>query len=259
MHNNIARIDSILALASEVSMFVKGREHEWIIVENKPTTFGGYTQQTKTTTSFFDGRSPEVNEFSYEIAKQQHDGTIYAYRLTHFRFPKLRGNGVSPLSLIDIATYDYESKKLKSFSSGLVNIINSDSLMTGIVVLAGANCGFGFGYGNIPLPPKNWNDFKTWHSNLSSRNLLEISKTLKQVHSSFDIVGLPYKTTVREIKAPWDMVQNYLLESAYLTEIEIRNGEKTCTFRGTVSGNSETRSKMVKSFLGSVAIAIDLD
>ncbi|HEY9877299.1 MAG TPA: hypothetical protein V6D29_02530 [Leptolyngbyaceae cyanobacterium] len=192
------------------------------------------------------------------------DGGLYAYRLSDFPYLLLRKNGVSPIVLIDIVNYDYNTRLLKSYSSGLVNKINSDSVIHGVVAFRLTTTGF------IPenlnqsqSPPNNWNDLEGWLSNLQERS----PSDLAQVHGDWTVLGKNialentfYRVSVSEKKCLWKMAKNYELQDAYLLVIDVvGEANRSCQFSGIAYGSRNSRLKTALNFIdGVIAPTINL-
>lgn len=235
----------------------KEQEHEWNIVEYDSSFYGGYVQKTTNTKNYLDGRQSENNEYSILMPKIKYDGSLYAYRFMYTKYPKLRANGISPISLVDVVDYDYETKIIKNFSTGLINIINSNSLSSGVIVLRLNNTGFDDS--DLLKPPQQWGDFKKWVKDTKPRSDIQPSGSWKEL-LSMDYKQNPlYRVIIREMYWPWRMVQGYLLEDAYLTVVKIigANGQ-SYSFRGTTCGSDDSRKKMCLSFIDSIIDALEL-
>jgi hypothetical protein len=238
-------------------MFGKEKYGEWNFIDNAPYSRESASVYSKTVITTVGSDKPDVSEYSYDRPEYGYKGMRGIYRLTQFKYPLLRANGVSPVVLVDAAKYDYQSGALVSFSSGLVNRISADTLMTGIIVIMSKNKSNDF---DMFKPPTQWRNIEEWMLNCPIRvNSINVSKWAESgVYDVSDDMG--NKIQIREIRSPWFFVKKYMLEEAFLIEIEIfSQSERSYRFNGLVCGDSNKRKLMALSFVNSIACALDVE
>lgn len=231
--------------------------NEWIVVEHAPSTHGGYRLQTKNVTEYQDGRPADIYENSITIKEITTQSILYAYRLTSYPYQKFRLNGLSSICIMDIVEYDYESKSLIAFASGLVNTMKSDSILMGAAVLrVGKSFQKSF---DLPHPPEIWSEFLDWSKKLPARKIPEIN--IPSEYRGFMLNGLNsmINVKIREELLEFKLAQKYLLEDSYLCWIELTSSSGGNFFlKGVTSGSLNVRNKAIRDFLESIVDAIDL-
>jgi hypothetical protein len=210
-------------------MFSSKNDGEWNFVEYAPQKYGGYIRETRSIINYQDAQSPpEISEYSTEIPERESKGWLYAYRLTKFKYPLLRSNGASPVCIADVLDYDYTSKKLLSYSSGLINNINKDSISSGLICFKVYTVNSNFTDFEEINPPQKWDDIKVWCANSPRRISPTISGDWVNIVKSNHIFGSNNHVTIKEIKSPWKIARGYKLQDAYLVSMELTGeSEKT--------------------------------
>ncbi|NTW88031.1 MAG: hypothetical protein HGB26_02655 [Desulfobulbaceae bacterium] len=242
---------------NSLKMFGKEKYGEWNFIDNAPYSCESASVYSKTVITTVGSDKPDVSEYSYDRPEYGYEGMRGIYRLTQFKYPLLRANGVSPVVLVDAAKYDYQSGYLISFSSGLVNRISADTLMAGTIVIMSEKRCSDF---DMFQPPTKWCDIEKYVLNCPIRvNSVIVNKwTESGLYDARDDMG--NKVKIREIRSPWFLVKKYMLEEAFLIEIEIfSQSERSYRFNGLVCGDLNRRKLMALSFVNSIACALDVE
>lgn len=238
-------------------MWGKENYNEWNTVNFAPQVYGGYRTEMTTVTKFDDDRTPEVSNYSFDYKQHTLDGLLYSYRLTPFGYPKLRTNGISPLCVMDLVVYDYHTKKLLKCTSGLVNSMKSDSIISSIAVMQIAKDSFWDQ--TISMPPVEWDCFQEWSKSIPNRDIFIEDKDWSLLLQKQVLYSTQNYVQAKEIGSPWKIVQGVKIENCYLVIVEIfgKSGG-VVRLKGVTSGKLESRRKSVVNFIESLAIAVDI-
>ena len=237
----------------------KNMSCEWDYIELAPSSRAGYKTETTTTTRYKDGRATKVNSYSYDVSPSQSKGTLIAYRTYSFPYPKLRANGLSPVVVMDAFYYDYKTKKLLNYSSGLVNNIKSDSLQLGAFSLAHRKIKNNSVKYELPKPPTNWDELKEWAKKTPAITIKTEQLKWSVVNVSREDISNALDVCIQECLSPLDFMETYIENETYLTTIELKSKTgQVWAFRGLTYGQPKTRVKTIKSFLKSILPAMDV-
>jgi hypothetical protein len=229
---------------------------KWNFIEHHPGKSEGYKIESKTTTIYSD-KEADTKTYTFNMPECEWRGTIYAYKLTKFKFPMLRSNGLSPTALAEVLNFDYTSKKMTSHTVGLINTINNESIQNGLICLKVIK----LNETNGKIDSMLWSDAKEWCSVQKKTEIACPNIKLKD----WNILIKPQKISesgirfiVIETKSTWKMTKKYQLQDAYLIKIIFKGLSSTCTFNGLVSGAEKTRQKSSLDFVKSIGLSLDL-
>lgn len=229
---------------------------KWNFIEHHPIKIGGYTRETKTTT-IHSNEEEDISTYTFNVPERELNGTIYAYKLTKFKFPMLRSNGLSPTALAEVLNFDYTSKKITSHAVGLINTINNQSISNGISCLRFIKSN----KINKEINSILWSDVKIWCSAQAKTDIIYPSLKLKEWNILIETQKLPesgIRFIVIETKSTWNITKKYQLQDAYLIKIIFKGLSSVCVFNGLVSGAENKRRKSSLDFVKSIGLSLDL-
>ncbi len=185
-------------------------------------------------------------------------GIRYAVRYTPFPFPLLRANGVSPLVIVDVASYSPKALTLKSTSTALANALSDDCRISGTVFLQGINTGF-LPAGAFEKPPELWHEFPKW-SKQARRRLPESDQgSVRPLLVDQRLEKTDKVVSAVERQSVFSFVKGFKLQDAYVTTVTVAAPRAGLSkFTGVVYGQTASRVAMVLRFIESIASAIDL-